>query len=445
MKDGVIHMSSDPAQLIRSDDPRDRMKGIKMVARLQNERALRVLASLAENDGDAEVREFAKKGARYVAKKLDEKGALEIDIPEPEPEEELPAEPVEVSARDEKRAQEYVASAFSMHIDGDNPKAIQELTKALKVNPNLRFDQYFMGVASSVTGMESQEAVKALTSEKKRKGLADKDAQQKTEKALSDHMSTAERHTWGTLSLDIGILAAIVFLGMLFTILMVPYAGNIALSNQIQQAVDEEIELTEGVRNVTFSEEEREELATELTAQAEAGESVVQRRTFLQLVNFGVAILFATGAALSTVGSVVVYAIASHFVVNAMGGEGKMPYTVHNIVGAYPIPMLVMYGLLIASLLVIFLLGVPARFAPLVLAGSVAVVLLVISIRVGNRLRKSYYNLSFMQSSMAGFIAGIPSGLVTLLVYGLVFFLFVQLNGTLWQLVQETAQTVPTS
>ncbi len=404
-------MSNNPAELIRSANPQDRMTGIKQVARLRNERALRVLAQLAKEDDDPKVRAFAKKGAAYVAKKLEEQGVLELDAPakparepEPEPEPDIyEMEPVEVTPQMESRGKSHMDAAFDHHMNGDKLKAVQSLSKALNANPNLRFDEYFKGVATTITGLSGEEAVRSLASERKRKGLINEESQRKGEAALQDHMDNAAKHTWGTLGIDVGILAAIVFLGMFFTVLMIGYTTNArinGLENQLAEAAEQEEEI---------SEEQQEQLA-------QAGVLIEALRQVSGLFGVPFAASLALAVLVGTMANVFIFGIVGHFIATAMGGKGTIPFTLYSVTSAYSVPMVAFYIVLMLGPVLVFLLEMPPRIALIGVSLILAIILFVISFRLNGRIRRAYYDLSFIKAYFVYFLAGIPAGIAVLFV-----------------------------
>ncbi|MEO0565739.1 MAG: hypothetical protein AAF125_26765, partial [Chloroflexota bacterium] len=344
-------MSTNPAELLRSSNPQERMQGIRIVAKMQNEKALRVLVKLYKEDPDEQVREFARRGAAFVANKLQEGDVPADEAPaEPEPEPE-PAydplenwEPVEVEPKDEKRARSYIDEAMDHQMGDRSEKAIAALTKALTANPNLRTDNYFLSIAGATLGMDERDAVRTLLSADKRKNLLAEGEQAKLNAATADHMAEAEKHTWNTLTVDIAIFAAILFLGGLLSLLVVDYGAGVQVNNlesRLNGTIDTETGAVitpplDPVENPeTFASlQESLAIATGIQSGLNAG------------IAFGVAFLLAAGM----LPSVLLLGFIVHPIsMRLLNGQGTALYGVFNLLNAYNIPLVVMFALLIVT------------------------------------------------------------------------------------------------
>lgn len=412
-------LSTNPAELLRSDNPKDRAQGIKLVARMQDERALRILAQVADGDDDPRVREYAQKGARYVATKMEERGqdpgavlaqlAPAADAPPPAPEP-APFQPVEVDEKTEQRAQDYVNEAMDHNFSGDREKALKALTKALKTNPNLQIDEYFLSVASDVTGMDGNEALMAVMSKDQRQQLVQQDEQREQEQSIQEHMDTAEGFTWVSVSLDIAILSAIAFFGMFFTVLAINYTANTFVNNVV---ADIEAQIEEAGGRGELNEESLEQIAR----------NEVQVESVREILGvFGPALGSVMGLTvlLGLLTTVFVLGFVGHAIAQAFGGKGTVPYLIHNLIGAYQVPMLALFGWMIIALFLLFV----GRFISIWFGGIVVLVTVIITLvmgfRASNRFKQAY-RLNLLQAQAAYFIAGIPAALA---VAGVVFVLY---------------------
>jgi len=68
----------------------------------------------------------------------------------------------EVSAKDQKRAKDHYETAMTYHLKGDRARAVEFLGKALRLNPNMRKEQAFMGLAVTVTGLQLEDALRLI-------------------------------------------------------------------------------------------------------------------------------------------------------------------------------------------------------------------------------------------------------------------------------------------
>ncbi|MEL6271778.1 MAG: hypothetical protein AAFR22_18365, partial [Chloroflexota bacterium] len=304
------------------------------------------------------------------------------------------------------------------NMNGQKEKAIQSLSKALQINPNLRFDGYFTSVATSVTGLGVDEAIITLYSDKKRKGAVDKVKEGKTAASAAEHMQEAEKHTWGTLVLDLGILGTIAFLGMLFAVLMLPFGISSRISN-VENQIATSIEQAGG----------ESELAPETQDNiALARENIEILRQVNSFIGFPVAAVLAFSSLVGVVVGLIAFGATGHAVAKAMGGEGTLPYMIYNVVGAYQVPLLIIYVLMMLLPVLIFMLGMNPRWALMIVAFVLALVVLFLSFRVNGRIRKAYFGINTINSSVVYFVAGIPYSLI---VFGVAFVAGVIVSGML--------------
>lgn len=437
----MIALSTDPAQLIRSSDPRDRVNGIKIVARMQNERALRVLLGLAESDPEPRVREYARKGAQYVARKMEERGLIDVDegvvVEEAaaetyEEEAEAEPQPVEVTAAQVQRAQGYVNTAFDHHMNGNKEKATRALTKALQTNPNLRFDDYFKSVATSVTGLDAVESVRALSSEKRSQNLISAAQRQKQSAAVGDHMAEAEKYTWGKISLDLGILSAIAFFGMFFAILVTSYSINAFIDSREAFIQEEFIAVEEAQGSLT--DEQREQ-----RAQVEL--AIEQVRGLTGVLGLPLALVMGFGTWLAIFTSILTFSFSGHLIAKALGGQGTLPYLLYNLLMAYNIPLLAMFIALMLAPVLAFIALIPARFALIAVALAMAIILLVISFRVNGGIKRAYH-FGMGKAYLTYLIAGIPASIVVIVVG---FIMSLIAGGIIGAALEPLLESLPSS
>jgi hypothetical protein len=141
--------------LVRSDDPEDVKRGIKMLARSGDPEALDILREVYRRHEDEEIRDLTIKAGRFLKKNLPAGGPAPFTT---EGKEDQPAGPivhvpVPVSEAAERRAAMYIERAIDFDVKHDKEKAQDALRKALKANPNLVEDATFMALAHDLTGM----------------------------------------------------------------------------------------------------------------------------------------------------------------------------------------------------------------------------------------------------------------------------------------------------
>lgn len=179
-------MAQDWITQLDSDDPKVRAQAVKAIALSGNQDYLKHLIEIAENDPDAQLREYAKKAAQHLFSSQAKTESTPTPTPtptytpepEPEPISQSPAAPEkteseiaaalanpmleneedDLSNADEREATRKVQRAFSLHTGGQTKKALQIYSQALEINPLLTKDVYARSVASELTGKPDQEA-----------------------------------------------------------------------------------------------------------------------------------------------------------------------------------------------------------------------------------------------------------------------------------------------
>jgi hypothetical protein len=160
----------------------ERIQAIKQLARLKNREALRHLAEVARTDRDPEVRELARKAGIYIKQNTPETPPARPDdqttrsksgvrasavsvLPDEDEQADEPSpmlSEIPVTQADITRAQGYLDQAMGMSVRGNNERARELIQRALAANPRLMYDSYTMSLASNITGLPADEAIKRL-------------------------------------------------------------------------------------------------------------------------------------------------------------------------------------------------------------------------------------------------------------------------------------------
>lgn len=176
-----------------SAQPERRKAAIQQLARTKDMEALRYLEAVERADTDGSVRDLARKAIAYI--KRNNPGEAEppaADVqksarpsfasgsilaeyanrpeePQPVETEEADAPPQpkprglqEVSESRQKAARGAMEMAGRAAFDGLNARAAKHLVEAFKLNPNLQYDAYAIGLAATVSGLYKDDAVKAV-------------------------------------------------------------------------------------------------------------------------------------------------------------------------------------------------------------------------------------------------------------------------------------------
>jgi len=411
-------MTINPTVYLKSLDPEKRKQGIRAVANMGTEKSLRVLVKIYREDPDEAVREMARRGAVYVSKKLkqeppsdeavdgDEATEAAEDMPE-EPEEEPfeldDYEPVEVSDANIARAKQYIDEALSHQMNDAKPKAIQALGKALQTNPNLRTDNYFQSVASSVMEMEPAAAIATLLSADRRRNVVASQREQALSEEAAEHLATAQKHTWGTLILDIAIFSTIIFAGCLIAVLVIDYTAGIRVSSI-------EAKLAAGVEDPVE--------ASRLQEQQLVASAVAEAVNPLAGAGLGVGML------LALLPSLIVFGVVLQPVATRMfDGSGTAPYALFKLLGIYNFPMIGFFIAVALAALLVFIVGAPPLAGVVVVGGAFGLVSLLVTIRTWSAVGQAY-NFGFVKGFLASLVAGIPANIILSIVLTVLSVLF---------------------
>ncbi len=275
---GESSVTDDLIRQLSSADASVRRKAIIALGKSKDAAALRSLADVYRGDPVPELRELARKAGVYIrqsnpssgssaasrpaprsaAADLYTAGPLEdmpdpelpdysylYDEPDPAPapevdtrrvrlmEEEAPApkkavEDSRIPIRGREynvpkhminRAKQYVDSALSLNIEGNNAKALNHLTEALTMNPNLINDAYFSNVAAAVTGAGGDEAIALIVNRDSRKQMTEQAQKEYKKQKVDEHLATVTS-SWGDLWWEVILFSLINGLGPIFMLLV---------------------------------------------------------------------------------------------------------------------------------------------------------------------------------------------------------------------------------
>lgn len=196
-------MAVDKALLkqLKHKDPKERRKAIVALANTRDAEALVALGEIVVNDPEPKLREAATKAVDYIREYMqtieEVKADSDVDLSRHIPERNL------------QRAKEYVEEAMSALTSGNNDKAAKALANALKSNPFLNKDSYFLGMVGSVFNTSAEEGLKMLTDQKGRDQFIKQSKTEKVQKRKGEHQSVAEDLPWSSMWLDLGIYGVV--------------------------------------------------------------------------------------------------------------------------------------------------------------------------------------------------------------------------------------------
>lgn len=183
-------------QQLQSPDPDQRREAIMALANTKNRAALQPLAALYRSDPDPALRDLALKAGRYI-----QQTAGPAESAEPPQEEGEPT----VSKRDEEIANRLLDSATNFHIQGDPGRAVENLGRALVLNPRLAKETFVQNLIMTITGMSVQQALPVLTHPDQREQLVRKVGGRKELKRVQEHGIYADTATWNRVLIDLAV------------------------------------------------------------------------------------------------------------------------------------------------------------------------------------------------------------------------------------------------
>lgn len=196
--------------LLESKDPSRRREAIIAMARSQEPRALRYLATVHKSDPVPELRELALKAGRHLKREIESGAWVGQEETEESAAEEEKAkrEVVNVSASAEKKSKELVDAAMTYMTQDNVALAEREIRQAFRLNPNLRHDQFANSLAENIMGMSGEPLYEELS-------------RNVTVKRKRKPKDPANEVSWTTAFVDLAIywvvLVAASLLGLLFS------------------------------------------------------------------------------------------------------------------------------------------------------------------------------------------------------------------------------------
>ncbi|GAB4514080.1 MAG: hypothetical protein OHK0046_15660 [Anaerolineae bacterium] len=321
---------------LRSRDPEQRKDAIKAVAREVDRNALRQLAILAGDDPEEEIRDLARRAGVYIRQKIGE-------LPPPPDPKADPKKPpkIPVDAKDAAAAQNLVRDAMTGQIAGDKGRMVKSLTRALKLDPNLRHDAYFVSLVETAVDTEGEAALERLNDAETQKQIEEAQAERLKQAAIEQHRATISSATWQDAALDAATFFVIVTVGLIIAlfVMMQSAQGYLGRLDANQLAVEE----ARLAGRVKFTEDGQEILLKEEV------DSNGNPLTFTQMIpdpdfvemaertaETSVITLLLRGLGMGVLATLSVLALAMvTFTVGArlLRGESHWPYLTHKIVG----------------------------------------------------------------------------------------------------------------
>ncbi len=182
------------------------------------------------SDGEAEKGSSAR-ASKVINSILDDQSAVEDEAQTTEKVEELRGRSYKIAKRDELRAKQYLDAALTLNIEGDNARAMKNLTQALELDPRLIKDTYFNSIATAVTELEGDAAVQMIVDQGERKRFTQDAARDQKSRREERHMGEALQSTWTDFWFELILYSLIVILGpILATLVTTESARNLLAS-----------------------------------------------------------------------------------------------------------------------------------------------------------------------------------------------------------------------
>ncbi len=179
-------MIEETIRQLQDPDPSVRRVAISALAGSRNPAALRPLAAVYHSDPDPDLRELAFKAGQYIREHGMGPGGAVTD-------------------RDRAMARGYLSSATDFHIGGDRARAIENLGKALSVDPSLQNETFVINLIMNTTGMSVAQAVPVLTHPDRRADLIAQAGGKQKLKRQQEHGAGAHTATWENVFKDFGV------------------------------------------------------------------------------------------------------------------------------------------------------------------------------------------------------------------------------------------------
>lgn len=344
-------------KLLKHNDPQQRRKAIIALADSRDKDALKPLDEVAKNDPEPKLRDLATRAQLHLKEHMEKVVEREAH-PEAEVE-------VKVSERDMARAKGYMEETMSMMMAQDNAKAAKALMNALKANPNLKTDSYFLSLVNSVTGKPGEEGMAIMRSGEARGELMATAKQNKLQKRKTEHRATADEIGWSAAWFDLAVFAMVVAVITFFAPFVFTQLINNGLAYQsglsAEKLKEETVKLPPSL--------------SETTAGIQAAGAVAL---------LGVAVGSGVGAAIG----IVLFGVVVHLVATKLfGGNGTLPYMLSQLIPFYSMVIPVFF---IWWCVIMVLISVGAGLIGVLCAPIMALAQLVVYFKAAGRVGNAY-------------------------------------------------------
>jgi hypothetical protein len=320
---------------LKSTNPKERYQAIKHIAREKDSAMLSTLAKLAKDDPDEQVRKVAAKAQQYI----ENDGTLP-----PAAEAKSTTTSRSVSPDQAARAMEYTNEALGYQLKGERNKALKTLGKAIKLNPKLRTDTFFVSVLDSTTGLSGEESYATLHNETELKNIQVTEKQLKKEKRAENHQEAVNKANWATVGLDFTIYTCILVAGTILVILLFGQSADGVITGYQASVQAYRDEVANGVRDAVPPE----------PVDPEFWDQAQQFRT----IGFSAAMIAGVVAGVAGLTSLVVQLVFTHLAARYLfKGNGTFRFLVYKVVSAYNSNLPIVFAILILGIILTYSSG----------------------------------------------------------------------------------------
>lgn len=250
-------------KLLRSQDRDKRRKAISFLAKSGETKALKALAWSHKNDPDPDLRELARKGGNYLKRQMEnnspaggsslmqsyerarekpqrvdssfsfeDAGTASSDIDsmftfDDDGYDDAYDDQGDYDYNDDSfststgpldyDARRHIKRAMDLHLDGNDPAALEELAQAVDIDMRSRQDDQAQNIAAAVTGLPGGEAMRVVASPLERAELMD---ELELESSGNGKAKRGDTPGWGTVWMDIGIFTLINVVGVIIIVVL---------------------------------------------------------------------------------------------------------------------------------------------------------------------------------------------------------------------------------
>lgn len=406
---------------LQSRDSAQRKSAINAAARAVDRDALRRLAIMCTDDSDPEIRDLARRAGVYIRQQLGElPSAQDANAEHKQESAQKSKKPptIPVAEADVIRAKKIMDGAVSQQIAGENAKAIKYLQQAVSVNPNLRYDPFFINVAGTVTGADGAAAVALALDKETQSKVAGEESKKKLEKKVSDHLNEVSTGDWRGVMFD----AVLLFVTAMVGFIMMGFWNVQVAQGYLQSITDNAIAVDEAIARG----DQRVDAATGETVYISTEkDSSGKPRTFMLMNPDPGLVAQAQETSKTEVGTIVVTGFVAglaafalslgasglmHSLASAMGGKGRWPYLAHHLFNMLIIRTLILLAVIGIGLKVIF--DSNGGTVIYIVAGLVGLIVLFTVVKLIGMSQKAY-----RLGAVKGFVTAM-SGLTIFLIGG---------------------------